>query len=629
MKLYINGKKCDVKEGSRIAMTYQVNNIAELKDRQSNYSNTIKLPMTQNNRDIIGALDDISVVNRIPYEQNTATLEEGGTDIVPDGKAIITNAGDEYQANVLSGNVNFFDAIKGKSIKDLDLSAYNHVWNTANAAASRFNTSGYIWGLCDCGALTNTDRIYRVDKSIPSVFAHTIVDKIFTEAGYTKAGDFWDSNFFKAITIPCTDMTTIRRKQITLTTTFSTLYTNMWRLYMVADGEGVTLEGFRITFKHIIAGSSVYVMDAANLSTIAGDTFIPPFERSNQLGLVIRPDGGGNPGYIDDFPAPNSGAPLFLPFPGGTNIEITIVADLVSNTTDNRNISFHLRAPFDVSRVNVGGTTLFEGFHPNATIDIAESLPDIPQDEFIKIFMQMAALVSQPDKYGDVVTFERFDKISENITSAIDLSDKIDLSTKPDIQFTIGSYAQENIMKYDNDENLADDLGSGSILIDNLNLPKSKELFRVKYSASESVKRLIDYTLLRIRCIDENGELTVQPKERITLLNIISSASNPITYADGVNVDEAVSTNIPILYFDGGTYSLSFKWLINNFYKTLEGILTDTKVVNCSLLLSDRFIADLNHFIPVYLRKFGNYFYINIISNYISGKATKTQLIRL
>jgi hypothetical protein len=57
-ELYINGVLCDLNEKDNpITLTYQVNDLAELKDRQAYSTNNFKLPPTQNNRRICGFSD--------------------------------------------------------------------------------------------------------------------------------------------------------------------------------------------------------------------------------------------------------------------------------------------------------------------------------------------------------------------------------------------------------------------------------------------------------------------------------------------------------------------------------------------------------------------------------------------
>jgi hypothetical protein len=141
---------------------------------------------------------------------------------------------------------------------------------------------------------------------------------------------------------------------------------------------------------------------------------------------------------------------------------------------------------------------------------------------------------------------------------------------------------------------------------------------------------MTDLSLLFINCIDDDGELTLKPKARICLLDRLSSVT-AITYDDGVNATQDVTTDVPVLYFSDRTkpYSLDFEFLIENFYGTLTRVLADFKMISCKLMLTALDIAQLNHFIPVYVQKFGNYFYLNKVSNFIQGLSTKCDLIRL
>lgn len=143
LQLYINDQLVDLNDDSPVALTFQINNLAEVQNQQGNTSNQFKLPLTQRNRQILGFPDDIAFTTNAPYQQYQAKLVQDGLEIIPYGVAELNNV-EQNNANitVLSGNVDFFDAIDGKLYdmgdstsqwtnygQNLVWQPYDHTWN--------------------------------------------------------------------------------------------------------------------------------------------------------------------------------------------------------------------------------------------------------------------------------------------------------------------------------------------------------------------------------------------------------------------------------------------------------------------------------------------------------------------
>jgi hypothetical protein len=199
-QLYINGQLLDLSNDSPIALTFQINNLADVRNQSGNTSNQFKVPLTQRNRRILGFPDDIKITTNIPYTTLDAKIVQDGIEVVPAGIGEI-NSADENTASitVLSGNVDFFDNIDapiydmGDSSKPAGqkqvFAPYNHTWNLTNVVASRLNTEGYIYPVIDYGIL-NQDQPYTIDvrNMRPGFFIKTAIDLIVKNAGYKAKG---------------------------------------------------------------------------------------------------------------------------------------------------------------------------------------------------------------------------------------------------------------------------------------------------------------------------------------------------------------------------------------------------------------------------------------------------------
>src|SRR5215469_15408241 len=87
LQLYINDQLADLSDDSPVALTFQINNLAEVQNQQGNTSNQFKLPLTQRNRRILGFPDDVAFTTQAPYTQYPAKLVQDGLEIIPYGVA--------------------------------------------------------------------------------------------------------------------------------------------------------------------------------------------------------------------------------------------------------------------------------------------------------------------------------------------------------------------------------------------------------------------------------------------------------------------------------------------------------------------------------------------------------------
>ena len=159
-EVYINDRLVDLDEvKSPIRLTYAINDLAELKDRQAYSTNSFKLPLTQNNLDICGYPNNPEIVGLQPYRKNTAKIVQGGVEVLVNGIAIITSSGDSISVQILSGLKGFFDTLGEKKLKDLDLSEWDHIWNLETVWQSQLNTEGFVYSVIDYGGLSTSERI--------------------------------------------------------------------------------------------------------------------------------------------------------------------------------------------------------------------------------------------------------------------------------------------------------------------------------------------------------------------------------------------------------------------------------------------------------------------------------------
>ncbi len=195
-----------------------IQNIAE---RKSDFTKTITLPGTHNNNDIFSNIFNLarSVNNTNTYNfapdfnpnlKANAILYKNGIAMI-DGYLQLTNINVldnyeiEYEIVIIGKTANLFQDLGDKKLSELNLSAYNHIWNFENIEASwsPSHTRGYYYGMIDLGLSNNQRGYYTVDWK-PQIFLRTIVEQIFKDAGYRIQSNFLTSGHYNNLVVPCT-----------------------------------------------------------------------------------------------------------------------------------------------------------------------------------------------------------------------------------------------------------------------------------------------------------------------------------------------------------------------------------------------------------------------------------------
>lgn len=197
-KLFINDELVDLPSDT-IALTSQINDIGELKDRQSNFSNSLTLPFTPTNIRIMKMLGVAGNTSKLPYQDIKVKYSFEGIELISDGFGVIKNTAKGYSFIVYSGNKNIFSDIKGLKLSDLDFTQYNHNLTLQVFKDSHANTDGYIYAIANYSG--SGDDTFVLETYSPSFYIHTLFKMIFEQAGYTISGDiFSDADYKSRIT---------------------------------------------------------------------------------------------------------------------------------------------------------------------------------------------------------------------------------------------------------------------------------------------------------------------------------------------------------------------------------------------------------------------------------------------
>lgn len=663
LQLYINDHLADLSDESPIALTFQINNLAEVKNQQGNTSNQFKLPLTQHNRRILGFPDDVALCSDGPYKKYPAKLVQDGLEIIPYGVAELNGIdNDTASLTVLSGNVDFFDAIDGK-LYDMGktFKPFEHKWTVENVALSQNRTSGWIYPVIDYGNLPSHPNAINVNFLRPGFFIKTAIDEIVNATGYKASGSLLDDPLYPKLIAQFSNGTfehgtDYQNAEVTQNPHACTVKTYADQNF----GDNNAYVG-RVAFynqaddsNHLWQNSAQYYRAPASISAsvtlefsveITGD--LSKNKQGEHFGIVLR------------LKKHSSGDVL-----NSTIIDLSsntqhVVGNYYKRVANNVKLSCELDlAPgqgvyleYHVNHNKHGVITIKKDSSLTITtrrqkvlyghdVQCERIFPDISAKDLLKDTLQRFGVICQTDNAKRTISFNSFRDIVNNIPLAKNWSGKC-LDQGKAISFQLGGYAQENKLKYKEDDAvLPAGFADAVIKVNDATLPASADLFESQFAPTLNVPYL-NTSVAQIKMIDaDSSDFSTGVTPRILIdRKLPLEGGKTVTFTDGLGNNKVVNDYISIPYFynpaapklteDYGYASLKFDDLRKRYYTELEKILKHTKKLVRYFLLSPHDILELDLMIPVYLEQDSAYYYINKIDAWRKGQATKVELVKL
>lgn len=210
----------DMFDNEAVPVNKSITDVNNFAQRKSPFTKTFRLPGTANNNAIFGYIFDLasnvfgddlnenfapdfnpSLKANVILYKNTIMQIAGYmqlTNVYLDDEQRI-----EYEVDITGRTANLFQDIANLKLNQLDLSAYDHDYTAANIIASWDAPvgEGYVYPLIDYG-LSSDEKEYFVEDMFPAVYVKTLVDKIFSQAGYRYESAFFESERFKRLIVP-------------------------------------------------------------------------------------------------------------------------------------------------------------------------------------------------------------------------------------------------------------------------------------------------------------------------------------------------------------------------------------------------------------------------------------------
>jgi hypothetical protein len=682
LQLYINDQLVDISDDSPIALTFQINDLAEVQNQQGNTSNQFKLPLTQRNRQILGFPDEIAFTTDLPYRQYQAKLIQDGLEVIPYGIGELSGI-DQDTANltILSGNVDFFDAIGGKLYdmgdstsvwtnygESLVWKPYDHTWNLDNVADSQTKTDGWIWPLIDYGLITDDfSAPIDVHNLRPGFFIKTAIDLLLQSGGYKGTGTLLVDPLYPLLICQFSNGSFDHGSDFQ--------NQNDTRGISVATGQDISLQHNQPSGNIGLIPFSFIYSDPSNQFS-QQTTF-----SSNQINDVIitftiphiRFQGkvtGDHPSFLNFYIKLNDPtadvylATLTIDFTNGYTARVSgDGADLFAyvdvynqvlsfqttlSATESINITYEFAGDEPESFILFAGASLViqsqnQSVQFGQAVQCERIFPDISQKDLLKDTLQRFGIICQTDNASKTISFNSLRDIVNNIPVALDWSAKC-LDQGKQVSYQLGSYAQINYLQYQDDDNVLPlKFGWSQINISNQTLPPNGTLFQSQFAATLN-RPFYGGTIAQIKMIDDTSSsnsftIGVSPRILIDQKTNIAVLGKTVTFTDGGGnyryVNDIISTpyfykpDAPALENNYRPASLLFNDLRLKYYPDFEKILTQSKKLVRYILLNPRDILELNLLIPIYLQQDNAYYYINKIDAWRKGQPTKVELVKL
>lgn len=549
-ELYIGGELIDLTPEVVIAYTYQVNNIAELQDRQANYSNEFDIPMTADNVRKLGFPNLVTTNSNAPYRRLSCSHYKNGVGIIENGVAIIKGSSSSIKVVVYSGIYDFFQQIADRSINEIDFSELDHYFTINDIKTLNEEDGAIIWPVVQYGGVTIGSNTIDVRYQCPQIKLPYVIDKIFAQTDYSKFGNIFSLPEYRDMSITLTPDELIDSEASRLSKS-GKLHTDKGFDPAFA---GEANYKFQFNSNDRFGGPKQpwmkpspqnyypYVFNLLSLfkDGTSGDSFIGtanPF----RFGL----ESGNYPSSLDsryypnvEYVAPsqsilNINFRVFMKMNGTTPNDRIGVHVVINDTTEIQlqgysfnqvdiidNQYMELSVPgirlktgdsvkiyMDSAIDNVYGHSQIPGqesIYSYVQFEVVETsligdriyvnslIPDIKMIDIVRDFANLFGVIFSPSKNKKEILCTQFKEIAKNIELSEDWTDKLHDSKPPNIQYRIGSYARQNWMLWSNDSN-TEGYGDYAFAIDDSTLERSYNVFQLVFSSSIPVSNLLSW----------------------------------------------------------------------------------------------------------------------------------------
>lgn len=660
------------------AMNYQINRLGELKERQAAYSQAISLPLTDGNLRTLGFIDRLDAIPTAARELRRCLLLCNGAVLSPPAAVLYVDAVEEdaIRVQIASGVKDLFTQMGESDDGGAIDEQWELQWSTAQITANNAAKNGFRWPLVfahrgvrayDPAVRYGLERVQLLSL-VPCYHLPTMIRTLFARYGYDVESDLLDDELINSLylsganieytgkrgTLATFMQQGIRVPQLSTTSGYGgSIHPEPIQGDLFAGNTLVSQQDM-MRFYPMQPGAYSVEIQVTNKGTMAVGSDLRLIKWELYRGSTSVQPGG------DTMTLEDSGT--FTIAPGLTLTRKFDSLDL--NLGEYVGVRF---VPWGTPSTAAQNTTVDFVMQIGLEDEDAAPGPDnIPFNfmqatglknhrEIVRSFLWLFGAmvdVQQHTPTGEedqtrigtvrIRTFaEPYKRLQAGQT--VDWSQKLILDDEHTATFTIGDYAQRNYIELE--ENAEDDTSdSASFRIPDRTLEARKTLFTLPIEAG----RDIAYTFKDENGYDQRRTVAVIPTlsrevteddqgtevetleyegcgphllrltgEEAQVLNV--SGFRQLQVRSGV-VDEMT---LPV------AVTQPFGSLFEKYYAPLAKMLQNVRVLTASFDLDVVDIERLDLLTPVYVKRYGCYFYISKISNFVAGEPTRVELVKM
>ena len=602
------------------SMNYVQNDIGEIKDRRSNYSHKLQLPLTDGNVIALGMIDRIesaaNVADRLlPCRLYCDEYEIVGTDGL---MTIISVSNDCITVQVISGIADLFEKLKNSKMSDLDLGVFKSEY--FYFLPEKFTDFCHICLASFQKRLPPPDNSPMLGNTLPFARFIKVVDKILETHGYTLDANIRTDvqDVMLPVVVPperpenYTQYFTLKArnavKQWNTNDSVDNLY--LWELTQNLSSEMHLASDKKAAYWQLKANHTANIIVDAEMLVVPTDN---PAEATN-IPISIRILKDGAEFYKEDQ---NKKIYVNLNSSSSANTLFKFTYDFDRNELlKPRLYSFTVLVKFQIEiqeQANIVERPFL--FLP---VPIASSLGFDTQLSVFKAFINTFGLFVDVDNEKKVVTANTFQKVVDNKARYINWTKKVDMS-EFDCEFHNHNFAEHNHIRFE--DNTKDEVTDISTIdIDDKTLQYEKDLAKLPFEAGIDgiVEEDSNINAAFIPIITNSKDNKGKPQISI-------SATKPHLCKLGEQKQYDFGA--------GGHFYRVVKHYkasdIKKYYTPLLETLKQYRKVTLKMLLLPQDLDVIQQQIPVYLQQFGHYFYINSVRNYVCGQLAEVELMKV
>lgn len=256
-------------------------------------------------------------------------------------------------------------------------------------------------------------------------------------------------------------------------------------------------------------------------------------------------------------------------------------------------------------------------------------LPDITVGAWLKYMCQLYTCIIIANENTKEVELYTLDDLFKNLGNQVDWTNKLVNIENASWNTRPSNYGQKSICKFNNEEKNGD-VGQGSFLINDTTLPENQTVISFPLAASKNVIRYtnlpVPIELQYIKRINEQYEYGGEDKITIGYIETYQGNLGTLSYLtkDGaIKYTRTTNQKVSVFKYLGYDYSLI------NYNNKYPYIFKEFKELNCEIMLTESDIANRNCRNPIYLEQFSSLFFLQKIDNWVQGKPTKVELLKL